>query len=38
MMLDLPYNFIQTIQNTFQGEGQRWLESFPNLLDEASRR
>jgi streptomycin 6-kinase len=38
MMLDLPPNFIQTIQNTFQGEGQRWLESFPNLLGEASRR
>lgn len=38
MMLDLPPNFIQTIQNTFQGEGQRWLDSFPNLLDNASRR
>jgi streptomycin 6-kinase len=38
MILDLPPDFIQTIQSTFQGEGKRWLESFPALLDEASRR
>ncbi len=38
MMLDLPPNFIQTIQNTFQGKGQHWLESLPDLLEEASHR
>jgi streptomycin 6-kinase len=38
MMLALPQSFIQNIQNTFQGEGQRWLESFPDLLEEAARR
>jgi hypothetical protein len=38
MIIDLPPSFIQTIQNTFQGQGKRWLESFPDLLDEASHR
>jgi len=38
MMLDLPLNFIQTIQNTFHGEGKRWLKAFPNLLEEAVQR
>ena len=37
-MIDLPSEFIQTIQNTFREDGKRWLESFPALLDEASRR
>ena len=37
-MRDLPPEFIQTIKNTFGADGQRWLESFPALLDEASRR
>lgn len=38
MTFDLPPKFIQTIQNAFQGEGKRWLESFPALLEEVSRR
>jgi len=37
-MLNLPPDFIQTIQNTFKEDGKRWLESLPDLLDEASRR
>lgn len=37
-MLDLPPEFIQTIQNVFQGKGRYWLASFPNLLEEATRR
>ena len=38
MMLDLPPKFVQTIQDTFGVDGKRWLESFPVLLEEASRR
>ncbi len=38
MMPNLPPDFIQTIQNAFQGEGKGWLESLPDLLAEASRR
>ncbi len=37
-MRDLPPEFIQTIKNTFGADGQRWLESLPALLEEASRR
>jgi len=37
-MIDLPSGLIQTIKNTFKEDGKRWLESFPALLDEASRR
>jgi streptomycin 6-kinase len=38
MMLDLPHKFVETIQNTFGEKGKRWLQVFPALLDEASRR
>jgi len=38
MALDLPLEFVQTIQNTFQDEGRRWIESLPALLDEACQR
>ncbi len=38
MKLDLPPQFIQTIQNTFGEDGQRWLKSFPALIGEAIRR
>ena len=38
MNVDLPLEFVQTIQNTFQGKGRRWLEDLPALLDEAARR
>ena len=38
MVIDLPPEFIQTIKNTFGEEGKHWLLSFPDLLDEASRR
>jgi streptomycin 6-kinase len=38
MMLELPPEFTQTIQNTFEEDGKRWLESLPALLAEASRR
>jgi streptomycin 6-kinase len=37
-MLELPYEFIRTIQNTYDEDGKRWLESLPALLDEATRR
>ena len=37
-MRDLPPEFIQTIKNTFGADSQRWLESLPALLEEASRR
>ena len=37
-MRDLPPEFIQTVKNTFGADGQRWLESLPALLEEASRR
>ena len=37
-MLDLPPDFIRTIQNTFGEDGKRWLASLPALLEEASRR
>ena len=38
MTSDLPPEFIRTIQNTFGEDGRRWLESLPDLLEEASRR
>jgi streptomycin 6-kinase len=38
MRPELPPEFIQTIRNTFGEDGKRWLESFPDLLEEASRR
>ena len=38
MKLELPTDFIQTVRNTFGGNGKRWLESLPALLEEASRR
>jgi len=37
-MLDLPPDFIQTIQNAFSKDGKRWLESLPALLAEACSR
>lgn len=37
-MLDLPPEFILTIENTFEEKGRRWLENFPALLKEAARR
>lgn len=36
--LKLPSEFIQTIQNTFDEDGRRWLASLPALLDQAARR
>jgi streptomycin 6-kinase len=38
MKLELPPEFTQTIQSAFGGDSKRWLESLPDLLDEASRR
>jgi len=35
MILDLPTDFIQTIQNAFERKGQRWLDTLPGLLAEA---
>jgi streptomycin 6-kinase len=35
---NLSPEFIKTIRNTFGENGERWLESFPELLDEAARR
>lgn len=38
MMSELPLEFIQTIQNAFEGDGKSWLKSLPALLEEASKR
>jgi len=38
MKLELPSRFIRTVQNTFGEAGERWLESFPSLLEEAASR
>ena len=38
MILDLPPDFIHTIQNAFEGKGKRWLDTLPGLLAEASHR
>jgi streptomycin 6-kinase len=38
MKFELPNEFTETIQSAFGGDGKRWLESLPTLLDEASRR
>ena len=38
MKFELPPGFIQTIQGAFGGDGKRWLETLPDLLDKASRR
>jgi len=38
MTLDLPPEFIRTVQNAFQGEGRHWLETLPALLEEAASR
>ena len=38
MMPELPLEFIQTIQNAFEGDGNSWLKSLPALLEEASQR
>jgi streptomycin 6-kinase len=35
---NLSAGFIQTIQNTFEENGKRWLATLPALLDDASRR
>lgn len=35
MILDLPPDFIQTIQNAFERKGKRWLDTLPGLLAEA---
>jgi streptomycin 6-kinase len=35
---NLPAEFVQTIRNTFGADGERWLVSFPRLLEEAARR
>jgi len=37
-MLELPPEFIRTIQNAFGKNGRSWLEALPALLDEAARR
>ena len=37
-MLEFPLEFIRTIQNTFGEDGVHWLDSFPALLAEATRR
>jgi len=34
----LPFEFIQTIRNTFGSDGRAWLAALPHLIDEASRR
>ncbi|GAB4429166.1 MAG: aminoglycoside phosphotransferase family protein [Anaerolineales bacterium] len=36
--MNLPPDFIQTIQNTFQRNGKAWLSELPDLIAEASRR
>jgi len=36
--MNLPHEFITTIQNTFGDKGSVWLASLPDLIDEASRR
>ena len=36
--MNLPHEFIKTIQNTFGDDGSAWLASLPNLIDEASHR
>jgi streptomycin 6-kinase len=37
-MLDLPHDFIQTIQNASDTDGKAWLSTLPDLIAEASRR
>ena len=36
--MNLPPDFVQTIQNTFKRNGKAWLSAFPDLIAEASRR
>lgn len=36
--MNLPANFIRTIQNTFANRGRAWLEALPDLIAQASRR
>jgi streptomycin 6-kinase len=38
MMVELPPEFVRTVENSFGGNGRYWLETFPALLDEAARR
>ena len=37
-IMNLPQEFISTIQNTFSEDGRTWLVALPDLIDEASRR
>ena len=36
--VDLPHDFIITIQNTYGDDGYKFLNSLPDLINEASRR
>ena len=36
--MNLPPDFIQTIQNTFGADGKAWLSALPDLLNESSHR
>jgi streptomycin 6-kinase len=36
--MNLPDDFIQTMQNVFQKDGERFIESLPKLIDEVSAR
>ncbi|MCL4529551.1 MAG: aminoglycoside phosphotransferase family protein [Chloroflexi bacterium] len=38
MRLELPLDFVQTIQNTFKERGYQFLSDLPALIDDASRR
>jgi streptomycin 6-kinase len=38
MMVELPPEFVHTVQNSFGGNRKYWLDSFPALLEEAARR
>ncbi len=36
--MNLPTEFVQTIKNTFGGDGEAWLVALPDLITEASQR
>lgn len=38
MKIELPAEFIRTIQNVYFEKGKYWLEAFPAVLEEAARR
>lgn len=37
-MLELPFDFVHNIRNSFGGQGEQFLSDLPALLDEAARR